>query len=413
MRSAASTMSVAHAGARFTPLQWRVVSLCALVGFLEGFDTQSLSPAAQTIATDLAIPITRFGLVFSVFQVGFLAGAMLFSPLGDRFGTPRVLVLCTALFALLSLATTQVGSLEALLAVRLVAGLGLGGASSNYLGLAASYSPPAVRARVVTLLWAAIPLGGVAAGYVSAVVIPAFGWRALFVIGGTVPLMVAVILALCLPRGGGAGRPAVRAQPIAELFRGGRGWMTVWLWLASLLLWTALITFMFWTPSLLQRAGWSMVTAAWMLGLNNTGGVLGTVLVGVPLTRVAADRALLLTLALGGVLVAAMGWSLASETWLAVTVVAAGFCQSAAAGAIVAVSAGIYPAAARATGIGWALGVGRIGSVLGPIGAGMLVGAGWPGRDLYGAFGAAFLLAACFVLLLGRQTARSGLVIVE
>lgn len=383
----------------------RAIGLCALVAFLDGFDTQALGPAADTIAAELAIPLAHFGLAFSAVQVGFLLGAGIFSPLGDRFGRKPLLIIATVLFAVSSLGTMQAGSLNALIAFRFLAGIGLGGAGPNFISLASDHVSSAQRARVVTMLWAAVPLGGMVASYVGGWMIPLFGWRSLFLVGGLVPLAVGALLILGLPSARGqAAMPSPGGRTsVSELFASARFKQTLWLWSASFLLWTGLIVIAFWTPALLQRTGWTVSAAATVLAFNNAGGVLGTLIVGWMLHRWRADRALLISLMASAVLVTAMGSAVADRGWMTLASFGAGFCTSAAAGTLLAVSAAAYPQSARTTGVGWALGVGRIGAILGPAGTGFLIASGWQTLTLYICFAVVFLLSGLCAFALSRR----------
>src|SRR5258708_27191973 len=181
------------------PIRRRVVSLCSLVAFLDGFDTQSLGPAASAITAQIGIKLSAFGLVFSASQVGFLVGALTFSALGDRFGRKRMLIIATAIFAACTLGTAAVGTYGALLGWRLLTGLGLGGATPNFISLASEFSPPAQRPRVVTIMWAAVPFGGMVGSFASAAIIPRFGWQAIFFIGCAAPLILIPVLMSVMP----------------------------------------------------------------------------------------------------------------------------------------------------------------------------------------------------------------------
>lgn len=396
--------------ARFDALSWRVVGLCAVVAFLDGFDTQSLAPAAKAIAGELGVQMSAFGPIFSASQIGFLVGALTFGSLGDRFGRKRLLSLAALLFGLATAATVLADSYGALFAARVVAGLGLGGATPNFVALAGEFSPARLRARVVTCLWAAVPFGGMAGAFVASLVLPAFGWRPLFLLGGGAPLVAAVVLMAALPE-------SVEADPhtkasisgrLASLFGGGRAVGTAWLWAASFLAWTVLVVTAFWAPPLLQRAGWSTPAAAGVLALNNAGGVVGTLLVGATLTRIRPPTALIGALVGTAIFLAGLGLA-AGMGWLAsAAALLAGFCASAAGGALLAVSAAAYPPEARSTGVGWALGVGRIGAVIGPSAAGLLVAGAWSISEIYLAIAAPALLAAVAVFLLSRTAAFAG-----
>ncbi len=412
MSDATATSAPSGAAPRLTALQWRVISLCALVAFLDGFDTQAIGPAAKAISVSLHLPMSVFGLVFSASQAGFIVGAMLFSALGDRFGRKRLLIAGTVVFGLCSLGTALCQSFDGLIAFRLLAGLGLGGASPNFVSLASEYSPPAQRARVVTTLWAAVPFGGMCAAFVSAAILPTLGWRAVFEVGFAAPALLALLLVWALPEsrevGGPAQPTAPPKAPIAALFAEGRGAMTAWLWLGSFMTWTALIVMAFWTPALLQRAGWSASAAANVLALNNAGGVAGTLATGALLTRIRPTRALIGALVFSSLFIAAIGLATRHAAWLPPLACLAGVFASAAGGALLAVSAAAYPESARATGVGWALGVGRVGAVVGPSAMGLLVAAGWPTRSLYFVLSVPFLAAAVLIVLMVRATATAG-----
>ena len=393
----------------------RVVLLCALVGFLDGFDTQSVGPAASAIAAELGIRLSALGPVFSASQIGFLVGALVFSTLGDRFGRKRALLLAIGIFAGCSLGTALAGSYPVLVACRALAGLGLGGATPNFVSLASEYSPPPKRARVVTMMWAAVPFGGMVASFASAAVMPALGWKAMFVLGCVAPLLLIPVLQALLPEsheivapGSLPGPGSVRkslGHSVAELFTQKRAVATILLWLASFMTWMTLVVVAFWTPPLLQHAGLSAPSAAAVLALNNAGGVIGTVLIGAALGRTHPHRILLCAFLAAAVFIAAIGSSLASFALLACVAGLAGFFSSAAGGGIIALSASTYPPDVRATGVGWALGFGRMGSIVGPMSAGLLVAHEWPVAHIYGAMACPALLAAGLIALLARLPA--------
>lgn len=391
---------------RMTALHWRVFLLSVLVAFFDGFDTQALGPAVSAIAATIEIDPARFGTVFSASQVGFLAGAMLFSSQGDRHGRKRMLIITTLLFALCSLATAMASSLEYMIAIRFLAGIGLGGATPNFISLASEYSPPAHRPRIVTLLWAAVPIGGMAGSFGSAFTLPLWGWPAIFVIGGVMPLLLVPVLMRAMPEScevGAALRQDREAASISETFAGeGRLMATVWLWLASWMTWTTLIVISSWTPLLLQRLGWSSSGSASVLGAINAGGVVGTLIIGAMLVRITAIRAYMVTLLATGVATMLLGSASGNAVLVVLAAIATGFFASASGGLLLSVSSSIYPAKVRSTGVGWTLGFGRIGAVLGPMLGGVLLANAWDTTQIYYLIAVLPLLAAQFVWLLSR-----------
>jgi AAHS family 4-hydroxybenzoate transporter-like MFS transporter len=388
-----------------TRLHWRVFILCALVALLDGFDTQSLGPAASAIADAIGVPVSDFGPVFSASQVGFLLGAMIFSALGDRLGRKRMLIAGTLLFAAASLGTAFVTSQPDLVLVRFIGGIGLGGATPNFISLASEYSPPTQRARIITLLWAAVPLGGMAGAFASAFTLPLFGWQTIFVIGCVLPLLLVPVLRAAMPESaelglGGRTRGPARRNLASTFFDDGRALPTLLLWLASWMTWTTLVVVAFWTPPLLQRLGWSASAAASVLGALNGGGVVGTLIAGALLVRIPAHRALCFALFAAAAAIAALGAIAAQPALVVGAAVCVGFFASAAGGAMLAVSSSLYPVDVRATGVGWALGIGRIGAVLGPMVAGALLAANWPAQHIYYAIAILPLIGGGCVALL-------------
>ncbi len=376
-----------------------VFVLCALVAFLDGFDTQSIGPAAPVIAHQWGLSAAKLGPVFSASQLGFLLGALLFGAAGDRYGRKRILIGTTTLFALATLGTVFAPSYDMLILCRLLAGLGLGGASPNFVSLACEFAAPERRAKLVTWLWAAVPLGGMAGSFASAALLPRAGWQAVFLLGAVAPVPLLFVMARMMPES--RELQADGAAPVSTLFADGMALRTTLLWLASFMTWTTLVVTALWMPALLQRAGWSPSAAASMLALNNGGGVLGTLVVGALIGRVSAQGALRLVLVGAGVFIALMGIAVGHVGSFALVAILAGCCASAAGGAMLAVSASLYPPEVRATAVGWALGFGRIGTVVGPAAVGVLAAGAWSVAAIYGAIASVAVVGAVLVHFLG------------
>jgi AAHS family 4-hydroxybenzoate transporter-like MFS transporter len=396
----------------------RVVVLCALVAFLDGFDTQSIGPAGSAIAAQIGLPLSALGRVFSASQVGFLLGALIFSALGDRVGRKRILVVATAVFALCTVATAHVHSYGALLACRLLTGFGLGGATPNFISLACEFARPCHRSRVVTAIWAAVPLGGMTGSFASAAIIPRFGWQAIFIIGCAAPMMLIPVLMATLPESSEIGRrgftaPPDRARfkqsPVTELFTHQRAPATLLLWGACFMTWMTLIVVAFWTPPLMQHAGMSAAASASILAFNNGGGAIGTLAVGGVLERRRTHGVLIGVFCAAAIFVASMGLFIGHFLELAANAILAGFFSSAAAGALIAVAADAYPPEVRSTGVGWAVGLGRIGSMIGPLLAGSLLANGAAVSLIYLAMAVPAVIAAALIALLTKARGFSRL----
>jgi len=419
-------------------IQIKVFCLCAIVALVDGFDSQLLGPAAPSIASSLHLRVGDFGPIFSASQVGFFLGALILGPAADYFGRRRVLVATTSVFAAFTLLTALSHSFFSLLLYRFIVGVALGGASPSFIGLAAEYLPLRRRTQLVTMLWAAVPLGGMLGAAASSALIQYPGWQASFYVGGFISLVLALLLGLSLPESigflvkEGESEAKVRSiikkitggevdlerrlvvddhnaqgVPLRQLFQEGRALSTTYLWALCFMAWMVLIVVSFWTPTLVQNLGFTPSAAAMTLLFNNVGAVVGTVLIGSAMQRYGKFGILTLSffgaaLSIGGfgVFTSSLGYVLTSSTL-------SGFFLSASCAGLIAIAADSYPTSIRSTGIGWAIGIGRIGSIVGPVFAGQLLTFHHSAREIYLAFGIPCLCASVFVMLLWRHTRRA------
>ena len=421
-------------------LQLRLFALCILVAVLDGIDTQSIGVAAAGIATELAIPLSHFGPVFSAMLLGATIGAVLFGSLADRLGRKRLMVLATFIFAVFTLLTAVVQSLDTLIVVRFLAGMGLGGATPCFLALGSEYAPKRRRQTITALLFAGFPLGAMIGGFLNAFILARYSWHMLFFVGGAAPVVVTVLLALWLPesvsfliaRGATSskieailrklapglaispdtgfimsGEPAepseaVQVAPLRRLFTDGRAITTIMLWIMFFLVFGVLTIVALWTPGLLRQAGMPTPDTAKVVGFNGMGALFGMAIGGRLVERFGPVAALAPALLLGAVSVAALGGVGAAFLPAAVLMVLAGFFVGVAGAGIIALAAMIYPVVARSTGIGWAMGIGRFGQFVGPLVIGALVAAQWSMASMFQAVGVTPVLAALCLFLLRR-----------
>ena len=408
------------------PRQWTVIGLCAFVAMLDGLDLQSIGLAAPAMGAQLHIAPQAFGMVFSAALAGLALGAFLLGPVADRVGRKRVLVAATFCFGVFTLATAYAGNLPELLTCRFLTGFGLGGAMPSFISLGSEYVPKTRRTAVVSLLWAGFPLGGVVGGLLGSRIIPAYGWQSIFLVGGVLPVLLSIILAIALPESVSflvatgksrdrIGRTLRRIFPdvtttgetrfelvresapratVLELFGSGRAAGTLLLWASFFFAFMILVTNSSWSPILLRRVGIAAEQSALALALFNFGSLFGSAAAGMLLNRFGILRVLPPTLTLGAVAYAMVGWSAPSFGAVMMAEGMFGLLLGCASSGLIALSAIYYPVAIRSTGVGWATGMGRLGSFVGPLAVAQMVGAQWDVSTIFAALGGSVLIGA-------------------
>jgi len=432
--SVSSSVNVTELIGRYPlgPFQIRIIVLCSLVALLEGFDVLAMGAAAPAMAEPLHIAPNQIGFLFSAALFGLMLGAFGLGPIADRYGRRCVLIGATAAFGVFTLCTAIAGTLEQVLLFRFFAGVGLGGAMPSFISLAAEYTPQSNREVVVGLLWTGVPLGGVMAGLLASRLIDAVGWQSLFFIGGILPLGLSIVLIRAMPDSieflvmrKAANReirdllvrlsPAVnipsdcqffvngeksRGVPVWQLFSAGRACGTLLLWASYFVTFMILATSGAWTPNLLQRAGIEGARSSLAVALFALGSVFGTPLAGFLVSRFTARRVLPAALVGGALTFAAVGHAGQSIAFIVFCLGLAGFFLGVASSGLIALGPLLYSTAIRSTGVGWAMGLGRVGAIVGPLVIGLLVRRGWQIGDTFAALGIPALCAALFTRLI-------------
>jgi len=418
--------------------QLRLLLGCAAVLFLDGFDTQAIGYVAPALAKEWGLSKGALGPVFSAGLFGLMIGALVFGPLADRIGRKKIIVLSTLAFGLGALITAVVSDLNALLVIRFLTGLGLGGAMPNAIAMTAEFNPQRRRATMVMFMFCCFSMGAALGGLLAAWLIPQFGWRAVFIVGGLAPLLMVPILILRLPesvrflatRGHAPERVAALLRqisprtafapgvefvvreahlaglPVAHLFREGRTPVTLLLWVVFFMSLLDIYFLANWLPTVLNDLGASVSKAVLIGSMLQVGGVVGTFALGSVIDRF-SFRALALVYFVAVFAVGAIGQLGHSALLVSLAIFAAGFCVVGGQIAANALAAGFYPTSVRATGVGWALGMGRVGSIVGPLVGGMLLAAKWSTAAVFLAAAGAALCAALAAFGLSRLTGGS------
>ncbi len=385
----------------------RVAVLCGLVQMLDGYDLSAVGLAAPAIIKAWGVKPVELTAAFAFSSIGIMVGAMAAGPIADRFGRKPVLLASVALFGLFSLLTVWAPSLLALVALRFFTGIGIGGAMPTTVALTSDYTSDRWRTSAVMFMFTGNTIGGFIAGSLAALILPSWGWQGIFLVGGVVPLALLVLLFFVLPESAQfqpGARAAARTNPVAGLFLNGLAPCTLLLWAIFLINLLNMYLIGYWLPTALTLGGLTAPAAAFAASIYSAGAIVSTLVLGPAITRFGAGRVLATSFVIGAISIAVVGSAHLSYGWtLAVLAVAGGGFVGSQLG-LNGFAAAIYPTEVRSTGIGWALGVGRLGGILGPVIGGMLLGAGLPPRDVLLFASGPALVTAVLVIWLGHAS---------
>jgi MFS transporter, AAHS family, 4-hydroxybenzoate transporter len=393
---------------KISRFQILVALLCAAVVFMDGFDAQAIGYVGPSLSAAWKLPKGALGPVFGAGLFGLMLGALIFGPVADRIGRKPVIILSVLWFGIATLLTVTATSLDSLFWWRLLTGLGLGGAMPNAIALTSEYSPQRSRATMVMLMFIGFSLGSALGGLIAAQFISKYGWASVFWLGGIVPIVLAPVLYIVLPesirllalRGSEDQRIRrfmARINPdlnlaqahfviseehprgftVKHLFGEGRSVATVLFWIMFFMNLLDLYFLANWLPTVINAAGLSVELAVITTSLLQVGGVVGVLVMARLMDRGNPYLVLGGAFFFAAVLIASIGSAGNTIALLIPAVFATGFCVVGAQIGSNAVAATFYPTAIRSTGVGWALGIGRIGSIVGPVLGGLMLSAGW------------------------------------
>ncbi len=420
---------------RVGSLQILVLVLCTLCQIIDGFDVQAIGYVAPAIIKDWGVAKADLGPVFGAGLVGMTIGALAVSPFADRLGRRPMLVATMAFIGLCTYATSLATTLTELLAFRFTTGLGMGAMIPVAVAMAGEFSPARMRVTLMMMTSSGFIVGGAIGGLIAAWLIPAFGWQSVFIVGAVASLLLAVLIAVLMPESpqfmAFKQRSATQIARILRrvdlslssnteyqftvpakkpsgarllhLFRDGLETGTVLLWVLNFMNLLAAYFLANWLPVLMNDAGHGPSQAILAGTIFWVGGIAGNLLIGW-----FADRrgfgptlsAVFITAALAMMLIGQVASSL---TLVLIVVTVAGFCVLGGQTALNALGAVYYPISVRSTGMGWAMGIGRMGAIFGPILGGELIRLNWAAGELFLAAAIPLMLALCITVVFWRQ----------
>jgi len=392
--------------------QFLVIGLCLFFNMLDGFDITAMAVVANSVSTELTLTPDRLGWIFSFALAGMMAGAMFLAPLSDVIGRRKLIIAAMALVGVSIVMTAMATTFIEFILLRFLSGLGAGAMLASQAALASEYSPEKYKALSVALVTSGYPLGAMMTSVIAAYVLPDFGWRGMFWFGGVLTLTMVGVGLLLLPESlkylyerrppnalarinailrklnkremaalpaierGSSSRSNGFLQGMLRLLRHEHRSTTLTLWLAFFLCFTTLYFLMSWIPKLMEDSGFTPEVGRQAFLLFNLGGVVGIYLVGWASTRLTLTNVICAMTIAAAVIMIVFAFAPRELNLLLGLTLLIGILQQGGFTGLYAAAAKAYPTEIRSTGIGWAIGLGRFGAVVGPTVAGYLIAAG-------------------------------------
>lgn len=384
-------------GLKFNQFHTITVLIAWMIIFFDGYTYSVLSYAIPQIMQEWHLTPVEVGSIVSYTFFGLTIGAAGFGMLGDIIGRKLPLMIGVFMFSAFTGMGYWAPNFATLCVLRFLAGLGMGGASPLTIALISEFVPGRVRAKAVTTVFTGLGAGGVLGSIIAMTILPMFGWRSLFLVEFASILLIPVVYYVLpesvrfLAQKGrydraitelrriekGAGVAPIKWTPesfvlpvyakagLKDLFKANLAIMTILIWCTYFFNMIALYGLINWLPALLMKAGHGVVRSYGYAFTLHSGTIIGTILLGYLMDRFGRKQALVPVLILGGVAVWLFGVAMGSALY--VVAAAAGFFLGASTTGINVVTGEIYPTRFRSTGTGWALTIGRLGAIAGPV----------------------------------------------
>ncbi|MBF8270427.1 MAG: MFS transporter [Gammaproteobacteria bacterium] len=395
-------------------LQMLVLAICFVLNLLDGMDVMAISYSAPVITAEWSITREALGIVFSAALVGMTIGAVFISPLTDRIGRRKMIMISLAMIGVGMIATSFANSVISMGILRLLTGLGIGSILASSTSMVSEYSPNRLRNFNITIYHSGYPIGAILTGLIATLVLTDYGWRPLFIMAGVISFGMLPVVYFLLPesldflvtsRRPGALEQAnailrrmrmaafgelppveeklitstgVRAvlEGVRRLLEGRRKIPTMMLWAAFMMSFATLYFLFSWVVILARDSGLAIEDALYAGIAQNLGAFVGTLILGYLSNRFGLRRIIFIFFMLAAVVIVPYGFVKTSVAIILILIFLLMFFVQGAFAGLYIVAARLYPTEIRTTGIGWAIGFGRIGAIFGPSIAGFLLGAG-------------------------------------
>ena len=423
--------------AKFNRFHGLVLFWCALIIIFDGYDLAVAGIALPSIMKDMGVDPTKAGFMVSSALFGMVFGAILLGTLADKIGRRWMIVICIALFSVFTAAAGLMKDPLMFGIARFLAGVGIGGVMPNVVAQMTEYSPRRMRATLVTLMFSGYAVGGIVAAILGKQLIETYGWQSVFFAAGLPVILIPLILKwlpesmpFLLAKGKDDELKQIAARiepsyrpvatdhfavpsedkadsaPIFHLFHEGRGFSTVMFWVAFFMCLFMVYALSSWLTKLMATAGYSLGSALTFVLVLNIGAMLGAVVGGWLADRFHIKYVLASMYALAAISITLLGFKMPTEPLFLVV----GLAGASTIGTQIVANAyagQFYPMAIRATGLGWALGIGRTGAILAPILIGILVGMNLPLQQNFVAIAVPAVIGMFAVLLINHSRSAS------
>lgn len=422
--------------AKFNRFHWIVLFWCAFTIVFDGYDLVVYGSVVPLLMKEWKLSPIEAGALGSYALFGMMLGAMIFGPLADRIGRKKVILVCVAIF---SLFTGVVGFATGPMQFgifRFIAGLGLGGVMPNAVAMMSEFSPKKIKSTMVSIMFSGYSLGGMLAAGLSIALLPSFGWKSVFFVGA-LPLLALPLMMKHLPETAEfllsknqkdkvgqllhqvdptyvyqSGDEYIvelpqkkSGSPLVKLFENGRSLSTVMFWIAFFMCLLMIYGLNTWLPKLMAEAGYPLGSSLTFLFVLNFGAIFGAVIGGWMADHWSPKKVLVLFYLLAGISLTLLGFK--SNTFVLYVLVA--IAGAATIGTQIIANAFVsvyYPTLMRSTAIGWALGVGRIGAIVGPTMGGILLSMKLPFQYNFLAFAIPGFIAAFTIMFIQEKYAN-------